>query len=442
MAIQSTRIRPLKDAPERAEGRDVLYWMQSAQRAGFNPALEFAVEEANHRDLPVVVGFGLTDGYPEANARHYAFMLQGLAEVAERLEARGFASAAINGDMPQKARERTIEQLRGGKLDILVATDVAARGLDVERVSHVVNYDMPYDPEAYVHRIGRTGRAGRHGDAILFVTPRETRMLRLIEKVAGAPVEPMALPSPADIADSRRKRLMQTITDTLRGGDLGAYADLVCEYQREHEVATLDIAAALARLVQGETPLQPPVPPRPARREQWSSREDAAGRGDRASPEERSYREDRRPARDRPPREERPPRRHERGAEQGDSAPPARRTGGRTPPGFERFRIEVGRTHRLLPGAVVGAIANEAGLDGRDIGRIDIFDDHSTVELPAGMPKEIFEHLRRVRVAGQALRLSRLEERTTIPRGDGERPPRKKLRHRDRRNKGAPRRRK
>ncbi|MGR8921966.1 MAG: DEAD/DEAH box helicase, partial [Gammaproteobacteria bacterium] len=187
-------------------------------------------------------------------------------ELAERLEARGFASGAINGDMPQAMRERTIGQLRDGRLDILVATDVAARGLDVERVSHVINFDIPYDPEAYVHRIGRTGRAGRAGDAILFVTARETRMLRVIEKVTGQAIERMELPSVERVNESRRSRFADAITATIGSQDLAPYRELLQRYQQEENVDPLTIAAALAALVQGEEPLFLP-PDAPHRRE-------------------------------------------------------------------------------------------------------------------------------------------------------------------------------
>jgi ATP-dependent RNA helicase DeaD len=299
-------------------------------------------------------------------------------ELAERLEARGFASGAINGDMPQKTRERTIDQLKKGKLDILVATDVAARGLDVERISHVINYDVPYDPEAYVHRIGRTGRAGRHGDAILFVAPREARMLRLIERSTRHPIERMELPSAETINDSRRARFMQAITDTLTNEDLEPYAEVVMRYQREHDTDPLVIAAALARLLQGDEPLLLQAIPKQSERAR-REREEQGPR--RVSPEQRSTRSP-----------DRRVRRTERVA------------------GMEVYRIEVGRTHGVQPSNIVGAVANEAGLDAREIGRIDIFDDHSTVELPEGMPREIFNHLKRVWVSGQRLRISRSRE--------------------------------
>lgn len=346
-------------------------------------------------------------------------------ELADRLEARGYTSSAINGDMPQRARERTIEQLKDGKLDILVATDVAARGLDVERVSHVINYDIPYDTEAYVHRIGRTGRAGRHGDAILFVAPRETRMLRLIEKATSQPIEEMALPSTEVINDNRRLRFMQTITDTLESDDLGVYVDLVRRYQREHDADPLMIAAALARIQQGDEPLL--LEARPQKDRERTPRQ-------RKPRDERTA--DATPTGSRQPREERA-QRDPRGPRERSPAPR------RAADGMELFRIEVGHEHEVQPGNIVGAIANEAGLDAKEIGRIDIQHDHSTVELPAGMPRDIYRHLQRVWVAGQQLRISRVNaatgRRDELGEGAaGSRPPRKKERHRDRKNKGAP----
>jgi len=283
-------------------------------------------------------------------------------ELAEKLEARGFASAPLNGDIAQKLRERTIDHLKKGKLDILVATDVAARGLDVERISHVVNYDIPYDTEAYVHRIGRTGRAGREGDAILFVAPREKRLLHAIEKATRKKIEIMELPSTELINDNRIAKFKQRITDTLANEDLGLFQQLVEQYQQEHNVPATEIAAALAKLLQGKTPFL--LQPKPERHEP---------RGERGG---------------------RPPRR--------ESAPEE---------GLERYRIEVGHDHGVKPGNIVGAIANEAGLDSQHIGRINIQDDHTLIDLPSGMPKDIFNDLKKVRVAGQALRISRLGEK-------------------------------
>ncbi len=294
-------------------------------------------------------------------------------ELAERLEARGYPSAAMHGDMTQALREKTIEQLRDGGLDIVVATDVAARGLDVLRISHVINYDIPYDSEAYIHRIGRTGRAGRGGDAILFVAPREMRMLRVIEKATRQPITPMQPPSQAAIAGHRLNRFKQKILTTLAEQELDFFREVVSQIEREQDIGAGDIAAALAYLMQRDRPLQlppgveaKPVSPQPAEE-----------------------------ARDRAEPDVRPSRRRERPREAVD---------------FEvmHYRLEVGHQHGATPQNIVGAIANEAGIESRYIGRIEIHDDYSTVDLPAGMPEEIFQHLKKVRVRQCPLNISRL----------------------------------
>ena len=291
------------------------------------------------------------------------------AELAERLEARGYAAAALNGDMAQKQREQMVERLKQGSLDILVATDVAARGLDVDRISHVVNYDIPYDTEAYIHRIGRTGRAGRRGDAILFVAPRERRMLNTIEKATRQKIEPLELPSTEVVNNKRIADFKQTISDTLAAGELDFMQSLLEQYQQEHDVPALEIAAALAKISIGDRQLL-------------------------LNPEkERPVRSDNEPK----PRKGKPaPRR---------SAPHSR-----PPRGMERFRIEVGHQHQVKPGNIVGAIANEAGLDAQHIGHIDIHTEFSLVDLPTGMPNEVFQGLRKTWVCGQRLNMSRLEQ--------------------------------
>ncbi|MFV8816774.1 DEAD/DEAH box helicase [Haliea sp. E17] len=309
------------------------------------------------------------------------------SELADKLAARGYVAAALNGDVAQKQREKTVDQLKNGQLDILVATDVAARGLDVERISHVINYDIPYDVEAYVHRIGRTGRAGRKGEAILFAANRERRLLRAIEKATGKTIEPMELPTAAEVADKRAERFRARITEVLATRDIDAMRELITGYQQEHGVPVLDVAAALALLVQGEKA----VPGK-------------ADRGERAEParekfERPSSREQREPRefREREPRDFAP---REKRKLREDKGPP--------PVGMERFRIEVGHNHGVKPGNIVGAIANEADIDSQYIGQIDIFDDYSTVDLPDGMPKELFQHLKGVWVSGQRLQISRL----------------------------------
>jgi len=299
-------------------------------------------------------------------------------ELAEQLEARGYSAAAINGDMSQALRERTIAHLKNGKLDILIATDVAARGLDVDRITHVVNYDIPYDTESYIHRIGRTGRAGRTGDAILFIAPRERKLLGNIERATKQKVEEMGLPSTEVINNKRISRFKQNITDTLAAEELSFFSQLIEQYQQEHNVSALEIAAALAKLVQGDTPLLMQNLPKKS----YESREDRPQR------EDRQRREDR-PQRDRKPK-------HAFGS--GAAVE------------MELFRIEVGHNHGVKPGNIVGAIANETGIDGDHIARIRIEDDYSTVELPAGMPKELIEELKKIRVAGQQLNISKMDD--------------------------------
>jgi len=307
-------------------------------------------------------------------------------ELAEKLEARGYSAAAINGDMSQALRERTIAHLKNGKLDILIATDVAARGLDVDRITHVVNYDIPYDTESYVHRIGRTGRAGRTGDAILFIAPRERKLLGNIEKATKQKVEEMGLPSTEVINNKRISRFKQNITDTLAVQELSFFTQLIEQYQQEHNVSALEIASALAKLVQGDTPLLLQNLPKKV----FDSREDRPQR-DR---DDRPRREDRAGREDRPDRERKPKRTFGTGANIE----------------METFRIEVGHTHGVKPGNIVGAIANETGIDGDHIARIRIEENYSTVELPAGMPKELIEELKKIRVAGQQLNISKLDE--------------------------------
>jgi ATP-dependent RNA helicase DeaD len=334
-------------------------------------------------------------------------------ELAEKLQARGLAAAAINGDIAQAQREKTIQQLKDGRLDILVATDVAARGLDVERISHVLNYDIPYDTESYVHRIGRTGRAGRSGEAILFVSPREKGMLRAIERATRQPIAEMQLPSVESVNDARVNKFLGRITDALAqdessGGELGFYRELVERYERERNVPAIEVAAALAKLLQGDTPLLL-APER--------------GREPQALGQQREYAE-RAERSDRSERGERPPRSETPQGERGER--PARTKkdiGPRQPPepGMETYRIEVGHAHGVKPANIVGAIANEAGLESKYIGRIDIHDDHSILDLPEGMPKPLLMHLKKVRVAGQMLRLQRADEaggdRPAKPRG-------------------------
>jgi ATP-dependent RNA helicase DeaD len=441
-------------------------------------------------------------------------------DLADRLQARGFDAAPLNGDIPQQQRERTVNALKAGKVDIVVATDVAARGLDVERISHVVNYDVPYDSESYIHRIGRTGRAGRKGEAILFIAPRERNMLRIIERATRQQIEQMSLPSIADVNEQRVSRFKQRITEAVTGGEGAVFRELIEEFEREQSIPAIDIAAALASLLQGGAPLL--LPERPDRTERFEggdrgegggrhgrgdargdSRGDSRGnarretRGDRFESAPRKHRGADRGDRsagpadrgaghpgadrgdrgvshagagadrggghsggvadrgashsgadggdrgaghagfiadhgdkgavrgDRPAdhvdgaasaekgvghadRADRSEGRGDRGAERGGGreGPPSRKPRG-APKGieFETYRIEVGHTHGVKPGNIVGAIANEAGLEGRHIGHVDIREDHSFVDLPEGMPKEIFRSLKKVRVVGRELQI-------------------------------------
>jgi len=313
-------------------------------------------------------------------------------ELTEKLEARGYATGAINGDIQQNQRERTIQNLKNGKLDILVATDVAARGLDVQRISHVINYDIPYDTEAYVHRIGRTGRAGRKGDAILFVAPREKGLLNSIERATKQKIEMMELPSTQLINDNRVVKFKQRITDTLEGNQFDFFTKMIEEYQQEHDVPAENIAAALAKLLQGDAPFLLQNKPQPKSREKWD-RDERSSRGKRDRDRGRG-KGDRDAGRDGSRRRERSSRNESSAVEDG----------------MQRFRLEVGHNHKVKPGNIVGAIANEAGIDSKFIGRININDDYSLVDLPNDIPKDILNDLKRTRVGGQKLNISAFVE--------------------------------
>lgn len=296
-------------------------------------------------------------------------------EIAEKLRARGYSAAAINGDIAQVQRERTVNQLKSGKLDILVATDVAARGLDVERISHVVNFDIPTDTESYVHRIGRTGRAGRSGDAISFVTPRERGLVRAIERATRQELTEMQLPSVDEVNVTRLSRFDDRITAALAETErIEGFRDIVAHYVRNHDVPEVDVAAALAVVAQGESPLLLQPDPEPSSRP-FRDRDDRGGRFDR----------DDRPGRagdDRPPRRDRAPRE-----------------------GMATYRIAVGKRHRVEPRQIVGALANEGGLRRDDFGAIQIRPDFSLVELPADLPRGTLEKLSDTRISGRLIEL-------------------------------------
>ena len=307
-------------------------------------------------------------------------------ELADRLSARGFRSDALNGDIPQANREKIIDRLRGAKLDILIATDVVARGLDVERISHVINYDVPHDTESYIHRIGRTGRAGRSGKAILFIAPREKRMLYSIERATKQTIDPMELPTVADINKNRVERFKDKIVATAADENLDFFSQLIAELQKEKELSTEQIAAAAVFLAQGDTSLI--LDEKAVQREERAMRESFNDdRGDRRR--DRGDRGERRQREDKP-------------------KPSVKATPLKSYPDVEmqRFRLDVGRRNQIKPGNIVGAIANEADLESKYIGEIEIRDDYSTVDLPADMPKEVMSILKKARVAGRPLGIS------------------------------------
>jgi ATP-dependent RNA helicase DeaD len=321
-------------------------------------------------------------------------------QLAERLRARGFSAAAINGDIVQAQRERTIDQLRNAKLDILVATDVAARGLDVERISHVVNYDIPTDTESYVHRIGRTGRAGRSGDAISFITPRERHLLKAIEKATRQSLTKMRLPTVEDVNQTRVAKFTDAITSALASPQLGFFRDLVTDYEQEHDVPAADVAAALAVLAQDGQPLLLDPDPEPVRSPAGNRDKPASWDKDTAS-RPKSF-------------ESRPPRR------------------GRSDQPMARYRIAVGKRHKVEPRQIVGAIANEGGLSRSDFGHIDILGDHSIVELPAELSPDTYEALGRTRISGKLIALTTEGPATSThapPEGGKKKPRTKKPRY-------------
>jgi ATP-dependent RNA helicase DeaD len=316
----------------------------------------------------------------------------GTEELAGKLQARGFSAAAINGDIQQAQRERTIQQLKDGKIDILVATDVAARGLDVERISHVVNYDVPHDPESYTHRIGRTGRAGRSGEAILFITPREKNLLKAIERSTRQPIGMLELPTIQAVNDVRIAKFKEQISETLALGELEQFQSLIEDFEREQNIPAIEIAAALAKMARGNVPL---LLDKNKAREQATWQDDRPARQERFDRPERNERFERNDRFDRNERSERP------------AFPKKERISRPADAGMQTFRIEVGHQHGVKPGNIVGAIANEAGIDSKNIGRIEIYDDYSVLDLPDSMPKELLDQLKTVWVAGQQLRISR-----------------------------------
>jgi len=293
-------------------------------------------------------------------------------DLAEKLSARGFTAEAINGDIAQNQRERIIQQLKNGKIDILVATDVAARGLDVDRISHVVNYDIPQDPESYVHRIGRTGRAGREGKAILFVAPRERRMLKTIERITRQPIDPMQLPTAKIINEQRVNNFKQRITDTLDNQELAIFEELILDYQKEHEIDAFKISSALALMAQGTEPLL------------LNEKEINQASFDEKNKNKISISVHADSLKDNPAIK------------------------------MRRYRVAVGRKDNIKPGNVLGAIANEAEISSEFIGAIQIFQDFTTVDLPDEMPKETLQILKNTRVFDKKLNIEELNDSNNI----------------------------
>ena len=330
--------------------------------------------------------------------------------VAEQLTARGFTASALNGDLAQAQREKIIQHLKSGKIDIIVATDVAARGLDVPRISHVINFDAPQDPESYVHRIGRTGRFGNTGEAILFITPREKRFLQLLGRATKAEIKPMAMPTTDEVNAQRIDKFKERISQVIADGKLEFNNRLIDSFLTDHpEVSANEVAAALATIVQGGKPLliskeesfsEERFDQRPGR--DRDSRHEGRGRnsrhesGGRDSRHERGDRHSKRERNDREPRH---------GKERN---PKITQT---TEKGMETFRIEVGHRNEVRPAMIVAAIANTAGLQGKHIGRIEIYEGFSTVDLPEGMPSDVFQDLERAKVGSRPMSISKVGKR-------------------------------
>ena len=322
----------------------------------------------------------------------FARTKQATIELVEKLEARGFAAAALNGDIQQAQRERTVADLKGGKIDIVVATDVAARGLDVERITHVVNFDVPYDSESYVHRIGRTGRAGRSGEAILFIAARERNMLRIIERATRQPIEPMTLPTVQEVNARRAEKFKKELAAMVVSPDLAPYRTVIEEFVRESGADLLEVAAALAALSKSGRALF--VAPRGGAADEGRGEGDREGAG--AGP------------------------RHQDGPADSATHKTARL---RRPEGPQAvFRLEVGRRHGVQPGNIVGALAHEGDLHGSEINGIDIRDDHTLVRLPAQIPDHVLRHLAGIVVRGRPLAIQRIAAYKGSGKGPGKGP--------------------
>lgn len=330
------------------------------------------------------------------------------SEIADELASSGHAVEAIHGDISQAKRERAVNLLKSGKINILVATDVAARGLDVDRISHVFNFDIPDDAEPYIHRIGRAGRAGRSGEAILLLTKRDFRKLRNIEDTTRQQMQPMPPPSRELIAQIRQSKLEKQIGEIIAEGKINREKTSVTDALANLETDAETLAAALLKLLQaGKAPSTNSSSTgsfdRDSRRDTRDSRDSRPPRGDRDFDRDRAPRRERSFDRDRRERSFDSPRERPARPNNRDVPPPET--------DIERYRVEVGHNHQVKPGNIVGAIANEAGLEAKFIGRIEIYDDYSTVDLPKGMPKEVLKLLKKAWVSGQQLEMSRVIEK-------------------------------
>ncbi|WP_182114152.1 MULTISPECIES: DEAD/DEAH box helicase [unclassified Actinotalea] len=290
-------------------------------------------------------------------------------EVGVALAERGISAATISGDVAQKDREKLVERLRSGSLDVLVATDVAARGLDVERVGLVVNFDVPTEPEAYVHRIGRTGRAGRTGTALTFVTPNEQGRLRAIERTTRQRLEEASIPTPADVSAHRVAKILGRTGERIEAGRLDMYRTAVREFLATSDVDAAELAAVLAALAVGDEG------PMPADEIEAAPLQQA--RGARSDDGRVSFTSEERA-----------------------------RTASLRPTRGTRYRVAVGHTHGARPEAIVGALTGEGGLSGKDLGKIDIFASFSLVEIDATLSPEAFRRIGGARVAGRPLRIA------------------------------------
>jgi ATP-dependent RNA helicase DeaD len=330
-------------------------------------------------------------------------------EVAEQLERAGYPALALNGDMNQAQRERCIEQMKSGKSSILVATDVVARGLDIPRISLVVNYDLPGDNEAYVHRIGRTGRAGREGMSIAFVRPREMYSLRHYERLTSGVIKTYELPNIEEIGKKRIERTRVEMAAVVADKDLGNMREIVEAMANESELSMTDLAAALLFNKQINQPLQPKEDPKPRRetRERSDSRSDRGDRGGRN--DSRGGRNESRGGK-------------ERGADRGGERAPRKVKVNRTDVDWQTYRLEVGKEHGARPGDIVGAIANEISLDSSYIGAINLHDKHTYVQLPKGMPDKSFDQLKRVKIRRQSLEITVSDVKTVESTPTGDRP--------------------